>query len=305
MNLEVYLGKTNPLYLKNPVIAASGTYGTGLEYNPYGDLNLLGGISVKGISLKPRPGNPTPRIVETPSGMLNSVGLQNDGVEAFINKLPYLPWEKTAIIANIYAGSIEEFGILADKLHPYKEIAALEVNVSCPNVCAGGATFGSDPKICAAVTRAVRKNAPSKHIIIKLSPNVTDISEIARAAEGEGADSIACINTLLGMAIDSYTRRPRLANIVGGLSGPAIKAVALRCVWQISKRVKIPIIGIGGITSVDDIIEFFLAGASAVEVGTANFMRPDACFRLVEELPNALAIRNVLSPTELCGALLV
>lgn len=304
MDLAVTLGAERPLHLKNPVMAASGTFGNGLEFQGFGDLTTLGGICVKGISLKPRPGNPSPRIVETPAGMLNAIGLQNEGVESFLASLPLLPWRKTAIIANIYAATIDDFGKLAAMLANEEGIAALELNVSCPNVAAGGAAFGSSAEICGQVVRMARASAPHKHIIVKLSPNVTDIAEIAKSAEAAGADSIACINTLLGMAIDSRARRARLANLVGGLSGPAIKPVALRCVWQVAKAVKIPVIGIGGITCVDDVLEFLLAGASAIQVGTANFMRPDTCFALVRELPEALSARGVTSPGQLCGALL-
>lgn len=306
MDLSISLASAQPLFLKNPVIAASGTFGNGGEFAPFGNLAELGGISVKGISLKPRDGNPMPRIAETAAGMLNCIGLQNDGVNAFLNeKLPNLPWSETAIIANIYGATPEEFGELATILNACEGIAALEVNVSCPNVAAGGAQFGADPRACAAVTRSVRLNAPQKHVMVKLSPNVTDIAEIAKAAEAAGADSISCINTLLGMAIDAKTRRPMLSKIVGGLSGPAIKPVALRCVWQVANAVKIPVIGLGGITCATDIVEFLLAGASAIQVGTANFMRPDICFRLVQELPAALARIGADSAAEIIGALSV
>ncbi|MBD5641213.1 MAG: dihydroorotate dehydrogenase [Desulfovibrio sp.] len=306
MDLNVTLAGKRELVLKNPVIAASGTFGSGLEYRQFGDLATLGGIAVKGISLQPRAGNKEPRIAETPAGMLNAIGLQNDGIDAFLRRtLPALPWRHTAIIANIYAASIEEFGELAARFNEVEEIAALEVNVSCPNVAAGGALFGSSPDLCAAVTCAVVRNAPSKHVIVKLSPNVTDIAAIAKSAEDAGADSLACINTLAGMAINARTRRPMLGNIIGGLSGPAIKPVALRCVWQASRAVKIPVIGIGGIVSAWDIIEFLLAGASAVEVGTASFMRPDACFSLVKALPDALAACGSDSVAALTGALIL
>ncbi len=307
MNLQVVLkGQTCDLTLKNPVIAASGTFGSGLEFRPFGDLSKLGGICVKGLSLQPRAGNPSPRIVETACGMLNAIGLQNDGVESFLkNKLPRLPWRETAIIANLYATSAEEFGQLAARLADEPGIAALEVNVSCPNVKAGGAQFGADPAMCAAVTGAVRKNAPRKHIMVKLSPNVTDIALMARSAEAAGADSISCINTLLGMAVDAASRRPMLANVVGGLSGPAIKTVALRCVWQVARAVGIPVVGLGGIVTPVDIVEFLLAGAAAIQVGTANFMRPDASFALVRDLPWVLADHGVQTPAELTGALVL
>lgn len=307
MNLSVTLkGQSQDLILKNPVITASGTFGCGLEFQPYGDLAQLGGICVKGLSLNPREGNPIPRIAETTAGMLNAIGLQNDGVEDFLeNKLPLLPWRDTAIIANIYAETVEEFGALADILNSAEGLAALEVNVSCPNVKAGGALFGSDPAMCANVVAAVRKNAPNKHIMVKLSPNVTDIAAIARSAEAAGADSISCVNTLLGMAVNLETRRPCLANIVGGLSGPAIKPVALRCVWQTANSVKIPVVGIGGIVTARDALEFILAGASAIQVGTATFMRPDAAFRLTAELPGAMKAHNIKNLADLRGALIL
>lgn len=305
MDLTVTLeGQRHNLTLKNPVIAASGTFGCGLEFQHYGRLENLGGIAVKGISLKPRPGNPIPRIVETPAGMLNAIGLQNDGVMAFIkDKLPYLPWRQTAIIANIYAASTTEFAELAAILNDAEGIAALEVNVSCPNVAAGGLLFGADASMCAAVVDAVVKAAPALHVMVKLTPNVTDIAAIARAAESAGADSISCINTLAGMAIDARTRKPALANVIGGLSGPCIKPVALRCVWQVANAVKIPVVGLGGITTSTDIVEFLLAGARAIQAGTASFMRPDACFKLAAELPDCLQNYGASSPTELCGAL--
>lgn len=306
MDLSVTLkGQRHELTLKNPVIAASGTFGSGLEYASFGNLASLGGISVKGLSLKPRRGNPTPRIAETPAGMLNSVGLQNDGVESFLKKkLPYLPFRETAIIANIYASTVDEFGQLAAILNAEEGISALEVNVSCPNVSAGGLAFGADPSMCAQVVEKVRAQAPDKYLIVKLTPNVSDIAQIAKSAETAGADCISCINTLLGMAIDANTRRPLLANIVGGLSGPAIKPVALRCVWQVFKAVKIPVLGLGGIIRTSDILEFLLAGASAIQVGTANFMCPVSIFKMVEELPKALKEAGVDSPSALTGALL-
>lgn len=292
------------LALKNPIIAASGTFGCGLEFSPFGNLASLGGISVKGLSLRPRRGNPQPRIVETTAGMLNAIGLQNDGVEAFLrDKLPLLPRHETAIIANLYATSPAEFAELAAILNDVEGVAALEVNVSCPNVKAGGAAFGADPAMCAAVTGAVREAAPDKHIMVKLSPNVTDIALIAKSAEDAGADSLSCINTLLGMAVCLQTRKPSLANIVGGLSGPAIKPVALRCVWQVARAVKIPVVGVGGITSANDILEFILCGASAVQIGTASFMRPDALFALVAELPAAMRGLGITSLNEIRGAL--
>ena len=289
MDLSVTLkGQTHDLTLKNPVLTASGTFGYGLEFASYGDLASLGGLVAKGLSLLPRQGNPTPRIVETTAGMLNAVGLQNDGVEVFCqDKLPRLPWQETAVIANIYAGSVDEFAELAARLNEEEGVAALEVNVSCPNVKEGGVLFGQDPALAAQVTAAVRRAAPGKHVMIKLSPNGTDIALMARSVEDAGADSISCINTLLGMAVDLHSRRPSLANVVGGLSGPAIKPVALRCVWQVARAVNIPVVGIGGIVTAEDALEFLLVGASAVQVGTGNFMRPDCAFALAEELPLA------------------
>lgn len=277
------------LTLKNPILTASGTFGYGLEFARYGNLAALGGIIVKGLSLKPRVGNPCPRIAETPCGMLNAIGLQNTGVEEFLKKkLPYLPWRDTAIVANLYAQSAEEFAALADILSLEPGIAALEVNISCPNVRKGGAAFGQDPHAAALVTEAVAGKARNKPIIVKLSPNVTDICVIAKAVEGAGAHIISCINTLTGMGVDLRSRKPLLANVIGGLSGPAVKPVALRCVWQVSRAVSIPVIGLGGITSAHDALEFILAGASAVQIGTANFIRPDAAFRIVEDLPGVM-----------------
>ncbi|MCX4309956.1 MAG: dihydroorotate dehydrogenase [Desulfovibrio sp.] len=303
MDLSVTLrGQRRDLNLKNPVHTASGPFGSGLEYTPFGNLGDLGGIVVKGISLLPREGNPYPRIAETTAGMLNAIGLQNDGVEKFLNeKLPLLPFSETAILANLYATSPEEFGELAGIFNEVEGIAALEVNVSCPNVRHGGAQFGQDAKLAAEVTARVREMAPDKHIMVKLSPNVTDIREIARSVEAAGADSISCINTLLGMAVNARTRRPMLANIVGGLSGPAIKPVALRCVWQVASAVRIPVIGIGGICCVDDIIEFLLCGAQAVQIGTANFMHPRAAFELAANLPAALEEYGFTSAADACG----
>ncbi len=294
MNLSVTLPGAHPLTLKNPILTASGTFGYGLEFMPYGDLSHLGGIVVKGLSLKPRAGNPTPRITETASGMLNAVGLQNDGVEAFLqHKLPLLPWRNVPVIANIYASDVADFAALAAMLDAEEGIAALEVNISCPNVKKGGILFGQDPLLAASVTEAVRKAAPHKPLIIKLSPNVTDICVIAQAVASAGADILSCINTLSGMAVDIRSRRPRLANTIGGLSGPAIKPVALRCVWQVSQAVQIPVIGIGGVASVEDVLEFILVGAHAVQIGTANFMRPDMAFKLAEALPAACERLNI------------
>ncbi|MDP2848935.1 MAG: dihydroorotate dehydrogenase [Humidesulfovibrio sp.] len=292
------------LVLKNPIITASGTFGFGLEFMNFGDLKRLGGIVVKGLSLKPREGNPMPRIVETPCGMLNAIGIQNPGVEAFVrDKLPLLPWRETAIIANLYACSAEEFGDLTGVLAGEEGVAALEVNVSCPNVQSGGAAFGQDPTQIRKVTEEVKKRAAGKPVIVKLSPNVTDIGLCARAAQEGGADAVSLINTLLGMAVDIRSRKPRLANVVGGLSGPAIKPVALRCVHQACRAVTIPVIGIGGIGTAEDALEFILVGASAVQVGTANFLRPDQAFRIVDDLPRAMLKARCSNFAELRGSL--
>lgn len=306
MNKNGLAVKLPRLKLKNPILTASGTFGYGLEFAPYGDLRDLGGIVVKGLSLKPRAGNPMPRVAETHSGMLNAIGLQNIGVEAFLEeKLPSLPWRNTPIIANLYACSAEEFGELAAALANAEGVAALEVNISCPNVAAGGSLFGQDTAMALAVTKAVRRNAGKKPVIVKLSPNVADITEIARACEKGGAHMLACINTLTGMAVDLQTRRPRLANVVGGLSGPAIKPVALRCVYQVCNAVKIPVIGIGGIASAEDALEFIMVGAHAVQVGTATFKRPDAAFNIVRDLPGIMERLGIESLDELRGSLKV
>ena len=282
-------GQMHSLTLKNPVMTASGTFGYGAEFARYGRLSSLGGIIVKGLSLQPREGNPTPRIAETPCGMLNAVGLQNNGVKEFLeHKLPALPWKEVPVIANIYATSAEEFGELAARLNGVEGVAALEVNISCPNVHAGGSLFGQDPVQAAAVVRAVRRNAPDKHIIVKLTPNVTSIAD-----------------TLLGMAVDLRRRAPRLANVVGGLSGPCIKPVALRCVWQTAHAVRIPVIGVGGICTAEDLLEFILVGASAVEFGTANFMRPDAAFHIADTLPGVMEQYGIRSLDEIRGQLKV
>ncbi len=301
MNMNVSFGG---LSLKNPVMTASGTFGFGLEFAPYGDLTKLGGIVVKGMSLKPREGNPMPRIAETPCGMLNAIGIQNPGVENFIRQaLPVLPWKEVAVVANLYACDAEEFGELADILAGEEGIAALEVNVSCPNVKEGGIAFGQDPKQICKVTEAVKKKAGNKPVMVKLSPNVTDITICARAAAEGGADSLSLINTLSGMAVDIHNRKPRIANVIAGLSGPAIKPVALRCVHQVVQAVDIPVVGIGGIASAEDALEFILVGAHAVQVGTANFLRPDFSFDLVDELEKLLEEIGAGSLEEFRGSL--
>lgn len=302
MDLGVRLGN---LELKNPIITASGTFGYGLEFMRYGDLTALGGICLKGISLQPRLGNPMPRIAETPSGMLNAIGLQNVGVEKFLKeKLPYIPAGVT-LIANLYAQSAEDFGELAAIFAAEEKIAALEVNISCPNVKEGGVQFGQDPTMAAQVTEAVKKRAGNKPVMVKLSPNVTDVTVIARAAEAAGADMLSLINTLSGMSVDARTRRTRIANVIGGLSGPAIKPVALRMVHQVCKAVSIPVVGMGGIVCAEDVLEFILVGAHAVQVGTYNFMRPDNAFRLVEEVRALAQSYNIESWDAYRGSLIV
>jgi dihydroorotate dehydrogenase (NAD+) catalytic subunit len=296
--------KIGPLELKNPVIAASGTFGYGQEYASLMDLDLLGGIVVKGLSLKSMAGNAPPRTVETPCGMLNAVGLANIGVEAFLReKLPRLTGLKTKIIVNIYGHHIDDYGELASVLKGVDGISALEVNISCPNVECGGMVFGIDPDISARVTDRVVKNT-DKPVIIKLTPNVADIRVIAAAVESAGAHVISLINTITGMAIDVETRRPKLANIFGGLSGPAIRPVAVRMVYQVAKTVKIPVIGIGGIMDYRDALEFLLAGATAVQVGTANFVHPRAMLEIVEGLRRYCEERGISRITEIIGSLI-
>ncbi|MBW2328944.1 MAG: dihydroorotate dehydrogenase [Deltaproteobacteria bacterium] len=284
-DLQVRIGS---LQLRNPVMTASGTFGYGREFSNLVNLNHLGGIVVKGISLLPRPGNPPPRIVETACGMLNAIGLENVGVERFItSKMNYLKKLDTPVIVNILGDSVEEYGEIARRLDGVEGISGLEVNISCPNVKKGGVAFGTVPEMAATVTSAVRQ-ATRLPVIIKLSPNVTDIVLMARAVEEAGADGVSLINTLIGMAIDTKTRKPRLANVIGGLSGPAIKPVALRMVWQVASAVSIPVIGIGGITTAGDAIEFLLAGATAIQVGTANFYDPSASEQIIQGMKEYL-----------------
>lgn len=291
--------------LKNPVMVASGTFGYGEEYSPYIDLNRLGAIVTKGLSLKPKLGNPTPRIIETPSGMLNAIGLQNVGIDAFIkDKLPFVRQYDVPVIANFFGNTLEEYGEAAKKLSDCDGVHGLEVNISCPNVKEGGIVFGTDPKAAASVISLVRKSTKLP-VIAKLSPNVTDITVMARAVEEAGADAVSLINTLTGMAIDVKTRKPRLANITGGLSGPAIRPVAVRMVWQVANAIKLPIIGIGGIMTAEDALEFIVAGASAVQVGTANFVNPTATMDIVDGLERFLAENNIGDIKELIKSLRV
>jgi len=290
-----------PLHLKNPVMTASGTFGYGQEYAAYVDLNKLGAVVVKGLSLKPRPGNPPPRIMETAAGMLNAVGLQNIGVEAFLSeKLPFLRRFDTKVIVNIYGETYNEYAKVAQKLSSAEGIHALEVNVSCPNVKKGGLSFGADPKAAARVTRAV-KDATSLPVIVKLTPNVTDIAAIAEAVEEAGADAVSLINTLAGLSVDIRTRRPHLKNVTGGLSGPAIKPVALRMVWEVARRVSIPVIGVGGIMTAEDALEFLIVGAKAVQVGTANFVNPLATVEIIEGMRQFLTALKIKNINEIIG----
>jgi dihydroorotate dehydrogenase (NAD+) catalytic subunit len=300
VDLNINIGKLN---LKNPVLSASGTFGFGTEYNDFIDISRLGGIVVKGITPLERQGNPYPRMAETASGMLNAVGLQNKGVDYFIDHIyPEISKYSTEFIVNVNGGSIEEYCEVASKIDKLEKVHAIELNISCPNVKQGGMLFGTHCPSTKAVTKAVR-NVYSKTLIVKLSPNVTDIVEFALAVEDSGADSISLINTLVGMAIDIKTRKPKLSTVTGGLSGPAIKPVALCMVWKVAKAVKIPVIGMGGIMNVSDIIEFFLAGASAVQIGTANFLDPSVTVKMIEDLENYLKSNKLTSFKELIGAM--
>ncbi len=290
----------NGLILKNPITVASGTFGFGREYADYVDLNNIGGISVKGLTLHPRKGNATPRVVETPMGMINSVGLQNPGVEVFIKEeIPYLRQFDTKIIANINGSTVEDYCGIAERLSG-EDVDSLELNISCPNVKNGGMAFGTDPKMVAHVVSEVRKRA-KKHLIVKLSPNVSNIGEIAKIAEANGADAISLINTLTGMAIDIHTRRPKIANVIGGLSGPAVKPVAIKLVHDVYKAVEIPIIGMGGIMNWEDGIEFMLAGADAISIGTANFINPKVTEEVLIGMTNYFNQNGIYLPKDIKG----
>ena len=294
--------RLGPLTLANPVLVASGTFGYGEEYAQYVDLSRLGGVMVKGTTLRPRDGNPPPRIVETPAGMLNAIGLQNPGVDAVISdQLPFLAQFDTAVIVNIAGETVEEYVELARRLDAAPGVSALELNVSCPNVQGGGMQFGIDARLTRELVAAVRA-ATRLPLIVKLSPNVTDIVSMAQAAVEGGADILSLINTLLGMSIDVARRRPVLANVTGGLSGPAIRPVALRMVWQVARALNTPIIGMGGIMTARDALEFILAGASAVAVGTANFVDPGASVKVVEGLAGHCEREGVGAIAELVGA---
>ena len=301
-NMRVNIGG---IEINNPVMTASGTFGYAGEFVELVDLNRLGAIVVKGLSLEPSIGNPPPRIVETPCGMLNAIGLENVGLAVFIKeKLPFLNSLDTPVFVNIYGRRTEEYAELAARLEGIDGVSGIEVNISCPNVKSGGMAFGAYPGSAAEVVRAIRKQT-TKPLMIKLSPNVTDITEIAKSVEAEGADSISLINTITGMAVDIETRRPKLANITGGLSGPAIKPVALRMVWQVAQTVNIPVIGIGGIMTAKDALEFLIAGAVAVQVGTANFINPHATTDIIDGIETFLMERNISDISDIIATLRV
>ncbi len=286
-------------------MSASGTFGYGIEFSSIVDLNHLGAIVVKGLSLMPSAGNPPPRIVETPCGMLNAIGLENIGVEAFIDmKLPRLAELSTPVFANIYGETMAAYAELADRLDSIEAVTGIEVNISCPNVDAGGIAFGVDPALAGQVVTGIRKFT-DKLVIVKLSPNVTDIVEMAQAVVDAGADAVSLINTITGMSIDIDTRRPVLANITGGLSGPAIRPVALRMVWQVARAVPVPVIGIGGIMTAEDALAFIIAGAAAVQVGTANFVDPSACMTIIEGIEAYLIKKNIGDINELIGSIVI
>jgi dihydroorotate dehydrogenase (NAD+) catalytic subunit len=304
VNLSVQLAPNNPrgLLLKNPVMTASGTFGYGTEYSDFVDIQKLGAVVCKGTTLEPREGNPQPRLAETPAGLLNSIGLQNIGVEALIKeKAPMWATWQVPVIVNIAGESIDDYARLAARLDGVAGVSGLEVNIGCPNVKSGGMEFGTDPRAAASVTRAVKK-AGSLPVIVKLTPNVTSIVEIAEAVADAGADALCLINTLRGMAIDVSARKPSLGNICGGLSGPAVKPVALHMVYQVAGRVKLPIVGCGGITSAQDALEFIMAGASAVEVGTAQFVNPRALLDVLEGIEDFMRREGVKDVSGLIGA---
>lgn len=299
-DLNVNIGS---LKLKNPVLTASGTFGYGEEFADFIDLTRLGGFIVKGTTLHPREGNPYPRMAETPMGMLNAVGLQNKGVHHFVEHIyPRLKNLNTNVIVNVSGSSVEDYSETAAIINELDNIPAIELNISCPNVKHGGMTFGVHPEAAAEVVSAVRK-AYHKTLIVKLTPNVTDITEIAKAVEGAGADSVSLINTMLGMAIDAERRKPLLSTVTGGLSGPCVKPVALRMVWQVAKAVKVPVVGLGGIMNATDAIEFLLAGATAIELGTANFIDPGITVKVVDGINEYLDRHGFKSVKEIIGAL--
>ncbi len=293
----------NGLNLQNPVLTASGTFGYGKEYDDFIDVNELGGIIIKGTTADKRDGNLYPRMAETASGMLNAVGLQNKGVDYLINEIyPHLQQYNVPVIVNVSGSTVDEYVEVATKLNPLEHVSAIELNISCPNVKMGGMSLGTCPESAASVTQAI-KNVYTGHLMVKLSPNVTDIISIAKAVEKAGADSVSLINTLMGISIDADTRKPKLSTITGGLSGPAIKPVALRMVWQVSQHVNIPVIGIGGIMNATDAIEFFLAGASAIQVGTANFIDPRVTIKIIQGINDYLNKNELKSMKDIIGKL--
>ena len=299
-DLNINVGK---LKLKNPVMTASGTFGYGHEYSDFMDISRIGGIIVKGTTLRDRQGNQYPRMAETPSGMLNAVGLQNKGVEYFVKNIyPTLKDIDTNFIVNVSGSTIEDYVETAQMLNDLDHIPGIELNISCPNVKEGGMAFGTSCLSAAQVVSAVRM-VYKNDLMVKLSPNVTDISEIALAVEAEGADSVSLINTVLGMAINAERRKPVLSTVTGGLSGPAVKPIALRMVWQVAKTVKIPVIGLGGIMNATDAIEFLLAGASAIQIGTANFIDPTVCEKVIDGINEYLDRHNYQSVSQIIGAL--
>lgn len=300
-NLSVKIGE---LSLQNPVMTASGTFGYGEEFTPFIDINRLGAYIIKGTTLNPRQGNDYPRMVETPSGMLNAVGLQNKGVDYFIENIyPRIKDYKSNLIVNVSGANIEDYAETARRLHRLDGVEAIEVNISCPNVKEGGMAFGTTTSGAASVTRAVREAYPDKTLIVKLSPNVTSIADIARAVEAEGADSVSLINTLMGMSIDVERRRPHLSTITGGLSGPAVRPVAVRMVWQVAKAVKIPVVGLGGIMNGRDAIEFMLAGARAIEIGTANFVDPAVTMKVIDFMDDYCSRHGIADINEIVGCI--
>jgi len=298
---DLNINLTRGLQLKNPVLTASGTFGYGIEFQDFIDLNRLGGFIVKGTTLKHREGNPYPRMAETPSGMLNAVGLQNKGVDYFIEHIyPEIKDVQTNILVNVSGSCIADYVATAEKINALDKIPGIELNISCPNVKEGGMAFGTNCSSAAEVVKAVRQ-VYSKHLMVKLSPNVTSIQDIALAVEAEGADSISLINTLLGMAIDAKRRKPILSTITGGLSGACVKPIALRMVWQVAKAVKVPVVGLGGIMSATDAIEFLLAGASAVQIGTANFIDPAITVKVVDGINEYLDENHFSSVKDIIG----
>lgn len=300
-NLSVNIGG---LELCNPVMTASGTFGYGEEFTPFIDIDRLGAYIIKGTTLNPRQGNDYPRMVETPAGMLNAVGLQNKGVDYFIEHIyPRIKDYKSHLIVNVSGANIDDYAETARRLHPLEGVKAIEVNISCPNVKEGGMAFGTTTTGAASVTKAVREAYPGKTLIVKLSPNVTSIADIARAVEAEGADSVSLINTIMGMSIDVERRRPHLSTITGGLSGPAVRPVAVRMVWQVAKAVKIPVIGLGGIMNGRDAIEFMLAGAKAVEIGTANFVDPAVTMKVIDFMEDYCTRHGINDINEIVGCI--